>query len=385
MVVPDKNGTTIGTDYHIFTTALTEKNFKANAAYGVKHPTDQKYRLQFVNINTINGAKDILVFDNAIYTNISITTTDGTTLSVSDIKNAKTLIVKDATTNEMIVSVAAKKASFASSETQALDEYFGTYTCEGQDNLVLDGVGNFAWGSKNGTYTLKDATAKTFDAYVVADGKNTEYYVITLDTTAKTYVAAEQKVTVTYTSTITPNEDISAVTVWKNVEFTLKALTNAGNIFRGWYVEGAEGTLYNGAYTATADVTLIAKWDTKFTFTAVYNDGTTANLVKEYGEGDKVTITDPTWFKHKFEGWFTTATFNAGTEWASGTAITANVIVYAKWSDAEAYYNNYTDANLDGTDKMVIRADSIQEICFWRSMQTAITEVQCIRLAEPAK
>lgn len=341
LVVPDKNGTTIGTDYHIFTTALTEKNFKANAAYGVKHPTDQKYRLQFVNINTINGAKDILVFDNAIYTNISITTTDGTTLSVSDIKNAKTLIVKDATTNEMIVSVAAKKASFASSETQALDEYFGTYTCAGQDNLVLDGVGNFAWGSKNGTYTLKDATAKTFDAYVVADGKNTEYYVITLDTTAKTYVAAEQKVTVTYTSTITPNEDISAVTVWKNVEFTLKALTNADNMFRGWYVEGAEGTLYNGAYTATADVTLIAKWDTKFTFTAVYNDGTTANLVKEYGEGDKVTITDPTWFKHKFEGWFTTETFDADTKWTSGTAITANVIVYAKWSDAEAYANAY--------------------------------------------
>lgn len=349
LVVPDKNGTTIGTDYHIFTTALTEKNFKANAAYGVKHPTDQKYRLQFVNINTINGAKDILVFDNAIYTNISITTTDGTTLSVSDIKNAKTLIVKDATTNEMIVSVAAKKASFASSETQALDEYFGTYTCEGQGNLVLDGVGNFAWGSKNGTYTLKDATAKTFDAYVVADGKNTEYYVITLDTTAKTYVAAEQKVTVTYTSTITPNEDISAVTVWKNIEFTLKTLTNAGNMFRGWYVEGAEETLYNGAYTATADVTLIAKWDTKFTFTAVYNDGTTANLVKEYGEGDKVTITDPTWFKHKFEGWFTTATFNADTEWTSGTAITANVIVYAKWSDAEAYANAYYVTAVYGT------------------------------------
>lgn len=350
LVVPDKNGTTIGTDYHIFTTALTEKNFKANAAYGVKHPTDQKYRLQFVNINTINGAKDILVFDNAIYTNISITTSDGTTLSVSDIKNAKTLIVKDATTNEMIVSVAAKKASFASSETQALDEYFGTYTCEGQGNLVLDGVGNFVWGSKNGTYTLKDATAKTFDAYVVVDGKNTEYYVITLDTTVKTYVAAEQKVTVTYTSTITPNEDISAVTVWKNVEFTLKALTNAGNIFRGWYVEGAEGTLYNGAYTATADVTLIAKWDTKFTFTAVYNDGTTANLVKEYGEGDKVNVEKPVWKKHKFDGWFTTETFVAGTEWMSGTAITANVTVYAKWSDAEAYYNDYSSVEIYGTN-----------------------------------
>lgn len=348
------NDTNIGRDYYLLTSALTESNFKPNASYGVKNPLDkQELSIQFVNVNTINGSKNVLLYNNTIYSNITIENANGITLAVQDIKNSTTLLVKNATTNEIIVAVATTDNNFDTSKTtQTLDEYFGTYTCEGQGNLVLDGVGNFAWGSKNGTYTLKDATAKTFDAYVVADGKNTEYYVITLDTTAKTYVAAEQKVTVTYTSTtITPNEDISAVTVWKNVEFTLKALTNAGNMFRGWYVEGAEETLYNGAYTATADVTLIAKWDTKFTFTAVYNDGTTANLVKEYGEGDKVNVEKPVWKKHKFDGWFTTETFVAGTEWTSGTAITSNVIVYAKWSDAEAYYNNYTDANLYGTDK----------------------------------
>lgn len=321
------------------------------ATYAIKDSTNSWYARFFAIDNDV-----IFWYGDSIYTNVAITNSFGEVLSIkkdsaNHIKLAKTLIVKDGEGN-IIFAVAADGTSFSGgTKTKALDEYYGTYTCEGQDNLVLDGVGNFAWGSKNGTYTLKDATAKTFDAYVVADGKNTEYYVITLDTTAKTYVVAEQKVTVTYTSTITPNEDISAVTVWKNVEFTLKALTNAGNMFRGWYVEGAEGTLYNGAYTATADVTLIAKWDTKFTFTAVYNDGTTANLVKEYGEGDKVNVEKPVWKKHKFDGWFTTETFVAGTEWTSGTAITANVTVYAKWSDAEAYYNNYTDANLDGTDK----------------------------------
>lgn len=309
--------------------------------------------VRFFTLNTkLAENTDVLFYNNHIYSNISITDSLGNALTTASIKDAKTIVVKDLSTGTIVFKAAATDGTFGKYYTQALDEYYGTYTCEGQGNLVLDGVGNFAWGSKNGTYTLKDATAKTFDAYVVADGKNTEYYVITLDTTAKTYVAAEQKVTVTYTSTtITPNEDISAVTVWKNVEFTLKALTNADNMFRGWYVEGAEETLYNGAYTATADVTLIAKWDTKFTFTAVYNDGTTANLVKEYGEGDKVNVEKPVWKKHKFDGWFTTETFVAGTEWTSGTAITANVTVYAKWSDAEAYYNNYTDANLDGTDK----------------------------------
>lgn len=308
--------------------------------------------VRFFTLNTkLAENTDVLFYNNHIYSNISITDSLGNALTTASIKDAKTIVVKDLSTGTIVFKATATDGTFGKYYTQALDEYYGTYTCEGQDNLVLDGAGNFAWGSKNGTYTLKDATAKTFDAYVVADGKNTEYYVITLDTTAKTYVAAEQKVTVTYTSTITPNEDISAVTVWKNVEFTLKALTNADNMFRGWYVEGAEETLYNGAYTATADVTFIAKWDTKFTFTAVYNDGTTANLVKEYGEGDKVNVEKPVWKKHKFDGWFTTETFVAGTEWTSGTAITANVTVYAKWSDAEAYYNNYTDANLDGTDK----------------------------------
>ena len=346
----DKN---IGNDYYILSTANTETNYSVNEKFGVKNYADNdNWSIQLVNINTVVGARNILLYNNHIYNNIVISDAQGNALAISAIKEAKTLIVKDAASNEVIVSVAAVDAKFGTgSKTQALDEYFGTYTCEGQGNLVLDGVGNFVWGSKNGTYTLKDATAKTFDAYVVADGKNTEYYVITLDTTAKTYVAAEQKVTVTYTSTtITPNEDISAVTVWKNVEFTLKALTNADNMFRGWYVEGAEETLYNGAYTATADVTLIAKWDTKFTFTAVYNDGTTANLVKEYGEGDKVNVEKPVWKKHKFDGWFTTATFDAGTEWTSGTAITANVTVYAKWSDAEAYYNDYSGVEIYGTN-----------------------------------
>lgn len=346
----DKN---IGNDYYILSTANTETNYSVNEKFGVKNYADNdNWSIQLVNINTVVGARNILLYNNHIYNNIVISDAQGNALAISAIKEAKTLVVKDAASNEVIVSVAAVDAKFGTgSKTQALDEYFGTYTCEGQGNLVLDGVGNFVWGSKNGTYTLKDATAKTFDAYVVADGKNTEYYVITLDTTAKTYVAAEQKVTVTYTSTtITPNEDISAVTVWKNVEFTLKALTNADNMFRGWYVEGAEETLYNGAYTATADVTLIAKWDTKFTFTAVYNDGTTANLVKEYGEGDKVNVEKPVWKKHKFDGWFTTATFDAGTEWTSGTAITANVTVYAKWSDAEAYYNDYSGVEIYGTN-----------------------------------
>lgn len=97
-------------------------------------------------------------------------------------------------------------------------------------------------------------------------------------------------VTVTYTTAITPKETLEAsVQVNKNIEITLPTLTNADNMFRGWLIEGNE-TLYNGAYKPVANVDFTAKWDTKYTFTAVYNDGTTENLVKVYGAGDVVDV-----------------------------------------------------------------------------------------------
>lgn len=353
LVMPYSNGTTIGTDYYIFTTALTEKSYKANAAYGVKHPSDQKYRLQFANINTINGAKDILVFDNAINTNIAITTSDGTALSVADIKNAKTLIVKDATTNEMIVSVAAKKASFASSETQVLDEYYGTYTCEGQDNLVLDGVGNFAWGSKNGTYTLKDATAKTFDAYVVADGKNTEYYVITLDTTAKTYTTVKPTVQISFE---TEHESVSAVDVNANVAYTLPTITTTGFVLRGWYVKGdADMKLVGATYVPAENVTLVAKWDEAIVITYNYLDGGAHEnkVVTSYYANDKITL-EKVDFKYGtlvFDGWYTkdgSTTDDWGTKMKDNDVITESATYYVKWIVPHAMMGTYSGYEIDG-------------------------------------
>lgn len=353
LVMPYSNGTTIGTDYYIFTTALTEKSYKANAAYGVKHPSDQKYRLQFANINTINGAKDILVFDNAINTNIAITTSDGTALSVADIKNAKTLIVKDATTNEMIVSVAAKKASFASSETQVLDEYYGTYTCEGQDNLVLDGVGNFVWGGKNGTYTLKDAEAKTFDAYVVADGKNTEYYVITLDTTAKTYTTVKPTVQISFE---TEHESVSAVDVNANVAYTLPTITTTGFVLRGWYVKGdADMKLVGATYVPAENVTLVAKWDEAIVITYNYLDGGAHEnkVVTSYYANDKITL-EKVDFKYGtlvFDGWYTkdgSTTDDWGTKMKDNDVVTESATYYVKWIVPHAMMGTYSGYEIDG-------------------------------------
>lgn len=369
----------IGKDYYFLGQDMPSDG-RVVASYGVYAVkvggTITGYYAQFVEAKTALGDNTIIfTYGNKIYSGVEIKDLNGNTLSVkssatnSIAKSASVLVYKD---GKVIFARAAAEGkatigdSTNSSIPRELDAYFGTYTCEDQDNLVLDGTGKFKWGEKNGTYAVTDAEAKKFDLYVVdKDGKNAEYYVVTLN--GSTYTAEKPMVTVTYTTAITPIEALEAtVQVNKNIEFTLPTLTNADNMFRGWLIEGNE-TLYNGAYKPVANVDFTAKWDTKYVFTAVYNDGTTDNLVKAYGEGDIVDLATPVWAKHRFDGWFTTESFDEGTEWTSGSAITADITVYAKWSDAEAYYNNYTDMELSGTN-----ANGATSSLYSRSMTLSI-------------
>ncbi len=353
----------IGKDYYFLGQDMPSDG-RVVASYGVYAvkvgTTTTGYYAQFVEAKTALGDNTIIfTYGNKIYSGVEIKDLNGNTLSVkssatnSIAKSASVLVYKD---GKVIFARAAAegKATIGDSTSSSympreLDAYFGTYTCEGQDSLVFDGVGGFTWGTKNGTYAVTDAEAKKFDLYVVdKDGKNAEYYVVTLN--GSTYTAEKPMVTVTYITAITPIEALEAtVQVNKNIEITLPTLTNADNMFRGWLIEGNE-TLYNGAYKPVANVDFTAKWDTKYVFTAVYNDGTTDNLVKAYGEGDIVDLATPVWAKHRFDGWFTTATFDEGTAWTSGSKINASITVYAKWSDAEPWYNTYIPVQFTGTN-----------------------------------
>lgn len=347
-----KNSNSIGNDYYFFGQNLASDG-KVVANYGIYAVevggTATHYYAQFIQAKTALGDNtNIFTYGNKIYSGVEIKDIAGNPLVIdksasnSIAKSASVLVYKDGKVVFARVAGEGKTTigdSGASALPRELDAYFGTYTCEDKDNLVLDGVGGFTWGAKTGTYTETDAETKKFDLYVVEDGKNIEYYTVTLN--GSTYTAEKPMVTVTYTTTVTPVETLEAsVQVNKNIEITLPALTNADNMFRGWLIADSE-TLYNGAYTPKDNVDFTAKWDTKYTFKAVYNDGTTADVTKEYGEGDTVNIDSPVWAKHRFDGWFTTATFDEGTEWTSGTKIVASFTIYAKWSDAEAYYNTY--------------------------------------------
>ena len=349
------NDNTIDNDFWIMSRE-TATDGKVPAQFGVKAPkapgsTATGYYAQFVKINCKLG-NDIVLFlyNNHIYANVTVTNSAGEALDVNkdatgSIKNSKTVIVT-AADGTRLMALAATDASFGTgSNTQALDEYFGTYT-SGDETVVLDGVGGITYGTGKGTYALR--TDGLFDVYILESGVEKEYYVLTvLD---GEFVIEKPTVVINFETGYGSLED-TIIEVNKNINITLPTgLTDSNMFFRGWYVKGDESmTLLSTSYKPTADVELVAKWDVKYTVTVVYNDGTTTDTTFAYGEGDKVTIPDPTYIKHKFDGWFTTETFEEGTGWTSGSVISASVTIYAKWSEAPIYNNTYVPVGVYGT------------------------------------
>ena len=337
---------------------------KVVANYGVYDykvgSSSASYNAQFIEAKTALGDNTIIfTYNNVIYSGVTIKNALGENLVVdkskdNSIANATTVLVYKGETLVYSRASAAgytfKDSTSTSKMTRPLDIYFGTYTCVGEADLTFDGTGEFIWGEKRGTYTLADEASLTFDLYVVSDGKNTEYHVVMIDTAEKSFVSEKPMVDVLFETSITPNESlVESVSVNKNIAYTLPVLTAEGHVFRGW-LNGE--TLLTGSVVVTEDLILEAKWDVKYTVTVVYNDNATETAVLTYGEGDKVVVDAPVWKAHKFDGWFTTATFDEGTEWTGNNqAISASVTIYAKWSDAEAYYNTYVATELTGSNK----------------------------------
>ena len=365
---------------------------KVVANYGVYDykagSSSTSYNAQFIEAKTALGDNTIIfTYNNVIYSGVTIKNALGENLVVdkskdNSIANATTVLVYKGETLVYSRASAAgytfKDSTSTSKMTRPLDIYFGTYTCVGEADLTFDGTGEFIWGEKRGTYTLTDEASLTFDLYVVSDGKNTEYHVVMIDTAEKSFVSEKPMVDVLFETSITPNESlVESVSVNKNIAYTLPVLTAEGHVFRGW-LNGE--TLLTGSVVVTEDLILEAKWDVKYTVTVVYNDNATETAVLTYGEGDKVVVDAPVWKAHKFDGWFTTATFDEGTEWTGNNqAISASVTIYAKWSDAEAYYNSYIpveletrdDGNVSGISKFYCRSASYISIDAYGKAESA--------------
>lgn len=316
--------------------------------YGIDKPSAY-YRLyagqsnsaalvRFITINTKYCENDnILFYNDHIYSNISITDAFGNALTTASIKDAKTIVVKDLSTGTIVFKAAAKDATFGvNNYSQELDEMFGTYTCEGKDNIVLDGVGGFKMGSKYGTYAVKDAETNTYEAYVLVNGVKTEYHILTINVAAKTYTIETPSVSVTLVSDKGTVE--SPVQANLNVAFNFPSPNVEGFILKGWYLQGDEKKTIVKEYIPkeTDTCTFVALWAEKVTLSIIYGNGVESKDV-DFGKGDTLDMSAfvPEFTNGKvFDHWYLSDD-NGATEKAvfSDTTITANTTVYCAWID----------------------------------------------------
>ena len=346
------NNYNIGNDFH-FLSKNNPTNGKVNAFYGVKAPktpNDTKidsHQAHLINAETKLGTREIFLYNNYIYTNFTAVDGEGNPLTAATVKNSKILVVKDAE-GKVIVSVASKGTSFANTQdTVKLDAYFGTYV-NGEESVVLDGVGGITYGEKKGTYAVVEG-ADYFDVYFADPA---EYYKLTLNGTS--FEIVKPMVTITMIGGAYAEDASEALNV--NIAYTLPVLEHATNVFNGWFYDEACTEPVGATIVPTADDTIYALWKVKATLTLVYNNGAEDGSIV-YSVGDLAEIEAPKKTKMAFAGWYTTATFEEGTEWTSGSAVEGDLTIYAKWEEAPAFYNTYTitrfqDTNLNGKGYM---------------------------------
>ena len=342
----------IGNDYYIFSTE-TPSDGKIVANFGVKAPkypgsSTTGYFAQFVTINTKLGVKTLFLYNNHIYNNVSVATSTGEEFTnIKDIENAKTVVVKELTTSEVLIALSAVNDTFGTgSNTKLLDEYYGTYT-NGSETIELDGCGVIKYGSKTGTYTKVTSGEYGFDVYLE---NNTEYYRLTLDTENNTFVLVMPKATISFVVG-EGHTEIASISCNINVPVKLPSGEDAGYVFNGWFYDQEFTKAVPANLLITEDITLYAKYSNPAKLTIVYNDGVTENTEIIYSVGDIAKVEKPKYAKHRFIGWYTTEECAAGSEWTSGTQINADTIIYAKWEIAPIYNAIYVPVEFTKTEK----------------------------------
>jgi uncharacterized protein (TIGR02145 family)/uncharacterized repeat protein (TIGR02543 family) len=213
-------------------------------------------------------------------------------------------------------------------------------------------------------------TGYTFAGWnTAADGKGTSYAAGETFNMGASNVILYAKWTQnqTYSVTYDGNDNIGgtvptdANAYEQGANVTIK--TNTGNLtktsytFAGWNTAAdGKGTSYTGGETfniGAANVTLYAKWTQNPTYNVTYNgngntDGTTPVDANAYEQGSSVTVKANTGnlvkTSYTFAGW-NTAADGKGTSYAGSETFnisTANIILYAKWTQNPTYTVTYS-------------------------------------------
>ena len=289
-----------------------------------------------------NTTRNLFVYNREIYSGATWAATDssGATLTtMTDI--SKDLYVITVTAGENTYSFARN----SSNDAVAQDGTQGTFTCEGKENLILNGAG-LASGALSGTYTAADEGAGyTYDV-TTTDGQ----YKVTIS--GNIYTVEDNRITITFVNDL---KAIASVTPFYGKSVTLPSgdeVAVEGYKFRGWY-DNAEFTgSAKASVTLTADATYYAKYEAIVNITFDYSGyeyetGKTTKVVNTLAIGDTLGNTIPTVdatvvFEGKvFAGWFAKNGDDWGEQAKSSTKVTAAVTYYAKWIEPAASMGTY--------------------------------------------
>ncbi len=303
--------------------------------------------------------KNLLVYNRVVYANVTWTATDssGATLTtMTDI--SKDLYVINVTAGENTYSFARN----SSNDAVAQDGTQGIFTCEGKENLILNGAG-LASGALSGTYTAADEGAGyTYDV-TTTDGQ----YKVTIN--GSTYTVEDNRITITF---VNAHKEIAPVKPFYGKSVTLPSddeVAVEGYKFRGWY-DNAEFTgSAKTTVTLTENKTYYAKYDAIVTITFDYSgyeyeEGKTTTVVNTLAVGDTLGNTIPTiasdvrYNDKAFAGWFAKSGDDWGEQATSSTKVTAAVTYYAKWVDAPQSYGTYKGWNWCSDDRSATKKAS---------------------------
>ena len=284
-------------------------------------------------------AFNFFVYDGQVYFGAKYTDFDNNSLEGKDCATANFVYAFDAQGNK--IQAFARNASGTLQVTDGLE---GSYT-DSTYKVVLNGVGGATIDGKAGVYVK--ATDKDYYELYVGESVEaaTEYYTFTL--AGKTISVTKPTATFVFKGT---DEEIQDREVFINVTTTLPTpAEKTGYLFKGWKVEGVEGTetLTYKATVATEIYTFEASWtnSSQLTVKGLLAEDEAAYGSKAIGYGDTYVSALPnyaynTTFNegYTFVGWVLDngdgVLGDDDADIQDGDAVNvvgANIVVFAKW------------------------------------------------------
>ena len=226
-----------------------------------------------------------------------------------------------------------------------------TVTFNSNGGSAVSAITNVKKGS---TITLPASPSK--DGFIF-DGWYTDKETITSSFSATTVITANLILYAKWTAdphyTVTFNSNggsaVSAITnVKKGGTITLPASPSKdGFIFDGWYTDkDAITSPFSATTVITANLILYAKWtaDSHYTVTFNSNGGSAVSAITNVKKGSTITLpASPSKDGFIFDGWYIDKDAITG-QFSATTVITANLILYAKWT-ADSHYTVTFNSN----------------------------------------